>query len=312
MNVRGYIIGMQYNLIPFKPKGKVPLYNILTKENEIPQLVYLLNCKLGNITPFYLSLNGFVAACKESVLPVSDGKKNVIQKQNIKENVIIIIDDKEIINESQNNPKTNKKSKNWTVIFATDIVDGVNQLDSIIKDRNKRIFKNFIIRSHGSTWMYKIAQMKGVEKTGPVELTTLDVQNYGKGENNDISEENVNSIKALANIKDFVIENGNVIFTGCYGADNKISEELVKNFKWDSINIYSNNEAGGAIGNRTFKSVFYVEGNNLQHDKTPGKWKLIKAGTKPDENGIINSTLEDIIIKISDNKAAPIVITKRK
>ncbi len=72
LSVRGYIIGMQYNLIPFKPKGKVPLYPILTKEGEEPQVNYLVNNKLGYITPFYLSLNGFVAACKESVLPASE------------------------------------------------------------------------------------------------------------------------------------------------------------------------------------------------------------------------------------------------
>ncbi len=76
LSVRGYIIGMQYNLIPFKPKGKVPLYPILTKEGEEPQVNYLVNSKLGNITPFYLSLNGFVPACKESVMPLEMNKNN--------------------------------------------------------------------------------------------------------------------------------------------------------------------------------------------------------------------------------------------
>ncbi len=41
LSVRGYIIGMQYYLIPFKPKGKVPMYPILTKEGEVPQVNYI-------------------------------------------------------------------------------------------------------------------------------------------------------------------------------------------------------------------------------------------------------------------------------
>jgi len=80
LSVRGYIIGMQYNLIPFKPKGKVPLYPILTKEGEVPQVNYLVNSELGNITPFYLSTGEmpYVPASKESVLPVVDKKEEEI------------------------------------------------------------------------------------------------------------------------------------------------------------------------------------------------------------------------------------------
>ncbi len=80
LSVRGYIIGMQYNLIPFKTKGKVPLYPILTKEGEVPQVNYLVNSELGNITPFYLSTGEmpYVPASKESVLPVVDKKEEEI------------------------------------------------------------------------------------------------------------------------------------------------------------------------------------------------------------------------------------------
>jgi len=70
VSIRGNIIGMQYNLLPFKPKWTVPLYPILTNEGEMPQINYLLNSQTANITPFYLSAGdvAYVPASKESVL----------------------------------------------------------------------------------------------------------------------------------------------------------------------------------------------------------------------------------------------------
>ncbi len=71
VNKKGMIIGMQYNLLPFEKRRKLPMYNILTPDNKLPQVNYLINSQTCSIAPFFISAGetAYLPACKESILP---------------------------------------------------------------------------------------------------------------------------------------------------------------------------------------------------------------------------------------------------
>jgi hypothetical protein len=67
----GKIIGLKYNLLPLEARRGVPLFKVISDENEIPQLTYLLNKKTNTVAPFYLATTEetYIPATKESILP---------------------------------------------------------------------------------------------------------------------------------------------------------------------------------------------------------------------------------------------------
>jgi hypothetical protein len=67
----GQVIGLKYNLLPLETRKGSALFKVVSDENEIPQLAYLLNKETNTVAPFYLATTeeAYIPATRESILP---------------------------------------------------------------------------------------------------------------------------------------------------------------------------------------------------------------------------------------------------
>ena len=71
MSTNGQIVRVNYSLLPLQDIKSSTLNKVVAEEDTIPQIIYLLNKDIQNITPFYLSVTetAYIPATNDSIVP---------------------------------------------------------------------------------------------------------------------------------------------------------------------------------------------------------------------------------------------------
>ncbi|MBL0912285.1 MAG: hypothetical protein IBJ09_07920 [Bacteroidia bacterium] len=237
-------------------------------------------------------------------------------------NVLIIIDSPCYIDEVSNYSHPNaKEPQNWQVVYATDISDAKKQLDQLYG--NQKSINNLIIRSHGGQGhsgglSIGTTPREGTDTPGTIEASDI----YGYFTNKDSPEvleymdpNVIRNVKDLGEVRNYVKDDGNIIFSGCYSGSNDFGKTFLTYYMWENINVYFNLGLGGVLfeGPPAYLNISSPEGKSLSSNASNNILSFAYYKTGPLLNGSVNITqsFETGQIFIFDSSASPLKINSK-